>query len=77
MKERRKMNLIGPQVRRIRFQQGLTQPALVRKCQLTGWDVSRETLAKIESQIRGVQDWEIIAFSKALRVHFSSLFPME
>lgn len=28
------MNLIGPQVRKIRYQMGLTQPDLTRKCQL-------------------------------------------
>jgi transcriptional regulator with XRE-family HTH domain len=78
MKERRRkkvMNIIGPQLRRIRYQQGLTQPALTRKCQLIGWDISRESLAKVESQLRGVSDIEILTLAKALRVHFSVLFP--
>jgi len=69
------MNIIGPQLRRIRYQQGLTQPALTSKCQLLGWDISRESLAKIESQLRGVSDKEILKLAKALRVHFSVLFP--
>ena len=78
MKERRRqkvMNVIGPQVRRIRYQQGLTQPALSSKCQLIGWDISRESLAKIESRLRGVSDIEILQLAKALKVHFSVLFP--
>jgi transcriptional regulator with XRE-family HTH domain len=78
MKERRKrkvMNIVGPQVRRIRYQQGLTQPALTGKCQLIGWDISRESVAKIESQLRGVSDIEVRKLAKALRVHFSVLFP--
>lgn len=78
MKERSKkkiMNLVGPQVRRIRYQQGLTQPALTLKCQLIGWDISREGIAKIESQVRGVSDIELLKLAKALRVHFSVLFP--
>jgi transcriptional regulator with XRE-family HTH domain len=78
MKERRKrkvMNIIGPQVRRIRYQQGLTQPAFSAKCQVVGWDVSRESLAKIESQLRGVSDLEVLKLAKALRVHFSVRFP--
>jgi transcriptional regulator with XRE-family HTH domain len=78
MKERRKrkvMNIIGPQLRRIRYQQGLTQPALTAKCQLLGWDISRESLAKIESQLRGVTDMEVLKLAKALRVHFAVLFP--
>jgi transcriptional regulator with XRE-family HTH domain len=78
MKERRKkkvMNIIGPQVRRIRYQQGLTQPAFAAKCQMIGWDLSREGLAKIESQLRGVSDMEVMKLAKAFRVHFTVLFP--
>jgi len=78
MKERRKrkvMNIVGPQVRRIRYQQGLTQPAFTAKCQVIGWDISRESLAKIESRLRGVSDIELLKLAKALRVHFSVLFP--
>ena len=78
MKERRKrkvMNIVGPQVRRIRYQQGLTQPAFSAKCQLIGWDISREGIAKIESQMRCVSDMELLKLAKALRVHFSVLFP--
>ena len=41
---------------------------LVAKLNLAGWDISRETLAKIESQIRWVADFEIIALSGALGV---------
>lgn len=69
------MNVIGPQVRRIRYQQGLTQPAFTAKCQLIGWDISRESLAKIESRLRGVSDIEVLKLAGALRVHFSVLFP--
>ena len=78
MQERRKRrvwNIVGPQVRRIRYQQGLTQPAFAAKCQLTGWDISREGIAKIESQVRCVSDIELLKLAKALRVHFSVLFP--
>jgi transcriptional regulator with XRE-family HTH domain len=78
MKERRRkrvMNIVGPQLRRIRYQQGLTQPAFTAKCQLIGWDISRESVAKIESQLRGVSDLEVLRLAKALRVHFSVLFP--
>jgi transcriptional regulator with XRE-family HTH domain len=78
MQERRRkraMNIVGPQLRRIRYQQGLTQPAFTAKCQLIGWDISRESVAKIESQLRGVSDMEVLRLAKALRVHFSVLFP--
>jgi hypothetical protein len=39
---------------------------LAARCQLTGWDISREGIAKII---------EIQKLAKALRVHFLVLFP--
>lgn len=72
---KKKMNLVGPQVRRLRYQQGLTQPDLVRRCQLLGWDLSRESLAKIESCLRGVTDFELIGLSLALQIPYHFLLP--
>ncbi|MCX6924946.1 MAG: hypothetical protein NT154_17290 [Verrucomicrobia bacterium] len=37
-------NIVGPVVRELREKKGLTQPQLVAKLNLAGWDVSRETL---------------------------------
>ena len=48
---------------------------LVAKCQLIGWDISRETIAKIESQIRWVSDFELLGFAKALNVSVDELWP--
>src|SRR5262245_61692988 len=41
-------NIVGPQIRALRVERGLTQPMLAAKCHLLGWDLSRKTLAKIE-----------------------------
>ena len=49
---------------------------MIAKCQLSGWDVSRESLAKIESRLRSVSDIEILKLAKILEVHFSALFPV-
>lgn len=46
--------MVGPVVRQFREQRGLTQPMLVAKLNVQGWDISREPLAKIEAQIRWV-----------------------
>jgi transcriptional regulator with XRE-family HTH domain len=70
-------NLVGAQVRRIRFEQRLSQPALAAKCQRLGWDVGRDIIARIESQIRLVTDSELVFLSRALRVPLSSLFPRD
>ena len=73
MKNRK--NIVGPNVRRLRNNQDISQEKLASKCQLIGWDISREGIAKIESQIRCVSDIELLKLAKALRVHFSVLFP--
>ena len=75
MKERRKMNVVGPQVRKFRMQRGWSQPKMVTRCQLSGWDLSRESLAKIEARLRSVTDIEILKLGIILEVHHSALFP--
>lgn len=67
--------MVGPQIRRLRYQQGLTQPMLAARCHRFGWDLSRETLAKIETQLRWVSDFELLCFAKALRVDPSAFWP--
>ena len=66
-------NLVGPQIRKIRYQQGLTQPMLAARCARFGWNLSRETLAKIEGQSRWVSDFELICLAQVLRVDVASL----
>jgi transcriptional regulator with XRE-family HTH domain len=46
------LNLIGPQVRKWRVKKGWSQQALATKLQLRGWNVSRDSLANLESQRR-------------------------
>ena len=68
-------NVVGPQVRRIRRQQRLSQAKLVLRCQLAGFDISRESLAKVEGGWRVVSDLEVLLLADALGVPFASLFP--
>ena len=44
-------NLVGPHIRRLRDQQGLTQPMLAARGRRGGGEVSRQTPAKIETQL--------------------------
>ena len=67
-------NIIGPQVRRIRDSKGMTQDALAAKCNLIGWDISRGTLAKIESQVRRITDDEVELLASALEVEINQLY---
>ena len=74
IKELYKMNKIGPRIKEIRESQKITQEQLVARCNLIEWNISRSTLAKIESQVRRVTDIEIILVAKALKVNISDLF---
>ena len=55
---------IGANIRRIRLSQGIGQTELVRRLQLDGVEMTRETLVKIErgtqhlqaTQLRGIRD---------------------
>lgn len=68
------MNLIGPTIKRQREAQKLTQEQLVARCNLLGWDISRGTLAKIESQVRCITDIEVAKLAAALKIDIQILF---
>ncbi|MBX2807879.1 MAG: helix-turn-helix domain-containing protein [Cellvibrionaceae bacterium] len=69
------MNVVGPQIKQCREKLGLTQEELTARCNLLGWDISRSTLAKVESQVRRVTDDEVLLFAKALEVSLKALYP--
>jgi len=66
-------NMVGPQVRRLRNERGLSQPKFVEVLQRKGWDISRDTLAKIEDQRRWVSDFEVAFLAEVLKVPISEL----
>lgn len=53
----------------------MTQDALAARCQLAGWDISRNSLAKIEAQVRWVADCELFLLASVLEVPLPVLFP--
>ena len=69
------LNVVGPQVRDVRIEQGLTQEEHAAKCSVIGWDLSRSTLAKIESCCRQVTDEEVVFLADALKVRIEKLYP--
>ena len=68
------MNVIGPQIKHLREQNQMTQANLTAQCNIIGWNISRSTLAKIESQVRRVTDSEVELMAKALKVDISKLY---
>jgi len=71
------MNLIGKKIRKFRMEQGLTQEGLATACCLIGFDISRSTLAKVESQNRQITDIEIWYLAQALKVNEGDFFYVE
>jgi len=68
-------NMIGPQVRRLRYQRGWSQEKLAEKLQLLGWDIGRVSLAKIESRLVHVEEYELLYFARAFNVRLDEVFP--
>lgn len=69
------LNLIGPQVRKLRVQRDWTQEVLAAKLQMAGWDISRARLAKIEARLVWVGDYRLYFFAKVLKVSITELLP--
>jgi transcriptional regulator with XRE-family HTH domain len=69
------MNVVGPFVRRLRLRAGLSQPAFAAKCQMAGWDISRDIVARIEGGVRCVEDREILKLAEVLECSVQNLFP--
>ena len=70
-------NAVGEAVRRARVAKGWSQDTLAAKMQLAGGSMTRGTLAKVESGIRGTSDIEIYLFSEVLGAPLASFFPRD
>jgi transcriptional regulator with XRE-family HTH domain len=68
-------NIIGPQVRRLRNQRGWSQEQLAAKLQIAGWDVSRNGLAKIETRIQWMRDYQLAYLLNVFGVAYADLYP--
>jgi transcriptional regulator with XRE-family HTH domain len=68
-------NIVGPQIRKLRYQQGMTQEMFAARCSILGWELSRGTLSKIEAQLRCVTDSELVILAKALKSDVNALLP--
>jgi len=68
-------NIVGPQIKVLRREKGLTQSMLAARCGLLGWDIGENVVTKIETQIRCVTDAELLCLAKALAVRAEQLLP--
>lgn len=68
-------NVCGPQVRRLRSGRGWSQEHFALKCQLAGWDISRDVIASIELRRRCIEDDELAWLARVLAVKIEELYP--
>jgi hypothetical protein len=68
-------NIVGSKVRRLRNARGWSQPELAARCQRMGWDVGRDIIARIESQVRPCDGFRNFVFSKGSWCLRSRAFP--
>jgi len=69
------LNVVGPQIRKLRYGRGWSQSELAVRLQLAGWDISRSGLAKIESKLVWVGDFELFYLMKVFQVGAEALLP--
>ena len=65
---------VGNNIRKIRESKGMTQDALAAKLQLSGCDITRSAVAKIEVGQRHLYPDEIILIRKILNTTFDAIF---
>ena len=68
-------NAVGGQVRKIRKEQQLSQAAFALLCRRNGWNITRETIAKIENRTRWVSDFELLLLAERFKVSVDALLP--
>ena len=72
---RRYRNCVGPQIRKARVLQNLSQEELAVKLQLAGLNLDRTGIAKIETGLRSVFDYEIAVIAHQLKTTTDLLYP--
>ena len=67
-------NIVGPQIRKLRYARSWSQARLAVELQLNGLDMSREVLAQMECQIHCIRDKHIFHLARVLEVKTSDFF---
>ena len=69
-------NIIGGKIRaaRQKLRPHVTQADLAARLSVSGLDLDRPTITRIETGRRYLRDYEIVAIARALRVSIASLF---
>ena len=71
----KKLNIVGRQIGRLRYQRGWTQEMLAGRLQLAGWIISRTGVSKIVNGSVYVPDFRLPCLAQLFRVAIADLYP--
>lgn len=60
--------------KKIRKEQKITQDELCARMQVMGYQISRSDISKLENGKKFITDFELLGFSKALKISILDLF---
>ena len=66
-------NIVGLSLKQLRRSRKLSQSMLAARCAVLGWDISQNTITKIENGFRCVADYELLTLARALKVSLAEL----
>lgn len=67
-------NIIGSKIKEIRTKEKITQEDLCARMQVMGFQISRSDISKLENGKKLITDFEVLGFSKALKVNITDLY---
>ena len=67
-------NICGKNIKKIRKEQKVTQDELCARMQVMGYQISRSDISKLENGKKFITDFELVGFSKALKISILDLF---
>lgn len=65
---------IGKNIRKLRLQRGIGQTEFVKRLQLLGCDITRESLVKIERGIQHIHATQLVFMKTELNVSYEEIF---
>lgn len=69
-----KQNMVGPRIKQLRLEKGMTQKTLAERLEILPVYVCRGSISRIEEQKRTITDIELIGIAEVLQVDISELF---
>ena len=69
-----KQNMVGPRIKQLRLEKGMTQKTLAERLEILAVYVCRGSISRIEEQKRTITDIELIGIAEVLQVDLSELF---